>query len=498
MTKQSILIVILLCGSCLTTAAQDVVVKNLEGPSAQSQCNLHDLIYADHTATGPSKVKQLAAPKGDVVNYKDRIVNMPQYLCDFIDAYVKAGQEVLNGGTNWLSDPQMGDHDSNSFYYLLDELKGSAPFSFAPGSSDEAIREAAYNAIANHFTEEYDILESFLPYACLSLNFDHPEIFWTGNSFHYGYSGGWSYSYYYSGTGTAEYTMTLKFVLHSNADGFDIRNNGISGYDFRYPEQLAQGIQLFHTSKQNILKECQTGSRYDKLLAAHDWLTHHNCYNPFFASGSYGQNEIGDTPWSALSALEGNNDQKAPVCEGYSRAFKVLCDAMNIPCILMGGNARDRVSSSGEPHMWNYVQMENGKWYAIDVTWDDPLVNYQNNTKVVSGFESHNWFLLGSTTDVGGFSFIESHPEQWETGYDNNGSHSWELLSGPVLDPLNWTPEEAGDPYDINRDGIVDEKDIYMMAEDIANCNESTEDLDGNGRISIGDLMNLINHYLAQ
>ena len=27
-----------------------------------------------------------------------------------------------------------------------------------------------------------------------------------------------------------------------------------------------------------------------------------------------------------------------------------------------------------EAHMWNYVQLEDGKWYLIDITWDDQAI----------------------------------------------------------------------------------------------------------------------------
>lgn len=56
-------------------------------------------------------------------------------------------------------------------------------------------------------------------------------------------------------------------------------------------------------------------------------------------------------------------DGKA-VCEGYSRAFKYLCDKVGIPCELVIGN-------TDIEHMWNLVEI-NGNWYHIDVTWDDP------------------------------------------------------------------------------------------------------------------------------
>lgn len=52
------------------------------------------------------------------------------------------------------------------------------------------------------------------------------------------------------------------------------------------------------------------------------------------------------------------------VCEGYARAFKYLCDKVGIPCELV-------IGSTDVDHMWNVVEID-GKWYHVDVTWDDP------------------------------------------------------------------------------------------------------------------------------
>ena len=57
------------------------------------------------------------------------------------------------------------------------------------------------------------------------------------------------------------------------------------------------------------------------------------------------------------------------VCEGYSRAFKALCDHYDVPCLIIVGTGVGTSSSAG--HMWNQVQMENDRWYLVDCTWDD-------------------------------------------------------------------------------------------------------------------------------
>ncbi len=55
---------------------------------------------------------------------------------------------------------------------------------------------------------------------------------------------------------------------------------------------------------------------------------------------------------------------KNAVCEGYAKLFQYLCYCVGINSTVVLG------SSSGEPHMWNCVEIDN-KWYMLDVTWDD-------------------------------------------------------------------------------------------------------------------------------
>lgn len=57
-------------------------------------------------------------------------------------------------------------------------------------------------------------------------------------------------------------------------------------------------------------------------------------------------------------------------CEGYSRAFQYLLNALNIDNRLVTGESTE----DGENyigHMWNYVVLD-GEGYFVDVTWDDP------------------------------------------------------------------------------------------------------------------------------
>ncbi len=61
------------------------------------------------------------------------------------------------------------------------------------------------------------------------------------------------------------------------------------------------------------------------------------------------------------------------VCEGYAKAYAVLCRKIGLSCRTVSG------TSKGVGHLWNMVKLD-GKWYHVDVTWDDlrkePLHTY--------------------------------------------------------------------------------------------------------------------------
>ena len=88
---------------------------------------------------------------------------------------------------------------------------------------------------------------------------------------------------------------------------------------------------------------------YEKVKSIHDYICKLNKYD-----------KNSPHPHSAYGALIDHRS----VCEGYAEAFKLFCDVNGIPCIIVSGKTT-------EAHMWNYVKMDDGKWYALDATWDD-------------------------------------------------------------------------------------------------------------------------------
>ncbi len=189
---------------------------------------------------------------------------------------------------------------------------------------------------------------------------DCPEFFWLTGSFSYGASG-------YPGTGcytdvTLEFTFTTSTAYPSPATTQQQLENAVAAVNIPY------------------------GTRYDRLLALNNLLR---------GQVSYSETSMAHEATGALLS------PYTAVCEGYAEAYKLLCDKYEIPNVLVIGNGVVSASESG-PHMWNYVRLENGTWYAIDVTWNDQTSPYHNN-----------YFLSGSGTYPSSafyqVSFINSH-----------------------------------------------------------------------------------------
>lgn len=254
---------------------------------------------------------------------------------------------------------------------------------------------------------------------------DHPEVFWLSGERLIGYG----LSYAQQAENTFSYTVTVKFTVQRNADSqgaaFDVRSALYSNETV-----IRQAIGEREARIAEILAGESSHSPYALVEYFNGALTARNEYNTI-VGGSAAGTPPADS-WESISALLGRTGTSGPVCEGYARAFKVLCDRAGVPCVLVDGNARSSPSGAGEAHMWNYVQIGDA-WYAIDVTWNDPVGGASG---AISGEESETWFLHGSETVTGGMRFLDSH-----TVSNKASSEGVAFANGPTL-----STEACADP----------------------------------------------------
>lgn len=162
-------------------------------------------------------------------------------------------------------------------------------------------------------------------------------------------------------------------------------------------EDPARDQVLLSNVVDSLFAELELASRsdYQKLLAIHDWLVKNVAYDldvasEFQADGSFSTRR----PFNATGALLDGS----AVCDGYVKAFLLLCQKAGISCLRVTGKGSGSSDVPlSEDHSWNLARLE-GQWYAVDVTWDDPLWN--NGTSDYPGGENmrHTFFLAGADT----------------------------------------------------------------------------------------------------
>lgn len=152
---------------------------------------------------------------------------------------------------------------------------------------------------------------------------DHPEHFWVDTGFSYSYSG------------TKAHSIAPNYLMSSG-------------------EKASAQVQL-NRAVSDLLKGL-SGSMtpYDLEKAIHDRLV---------LSCSYRNGTYAHTAYGALV-------QKSAVCDGYARAFQILCKEVGIQALLVRGKSVNPSTQQQEGHAWNIVKIS-GKYYHVDVTWDD-------------------------------------------------------------------------------------------------------------------------------
>lgn len=218
---------------------------------------------------------------------------------------------------------------------------------------------------------------------------DHPEMFWLG-----AYKLSYSYSYRVSGgvytLSVSSITCTMQYDTAVYADKASVTD---------YYTRMMAAFDAF---------EVKGYTRYEKVKSIHDTIAKQVSYDYEFTNGTAHE------PTSVFL------EPFLPVCEGYAEAFKMLCDREGIPCVIVVGDA------NGGGHAWNYVKMEDNKWYAVDLTWDDQSSIFYDFF-LVGANSTNRYFNNDSTTfsnkhtatgnHFQGGLYVLPYPELSQTAY---------------------------------------------------------------------------------
>lgn len=136
-----------------------------------------------------------------------------------------------------------------------------------------------------------------------------------------------------------------------------VYNEDQTDYLINYFNNLINNLKI---DKNNITK--------NSIKKIHDYLLNNITYDDDYTKTL---NESSTTAYGAITT-------KKAICGGYTDAFSIAMDILNIP----------NFKVSSEEHIWNVIYFNNS-WYHIDVTWDDDEINKNNTT---------NFFMINTDT----------------------------------------------------------------------------------------------------
>ena len=188
-----------------------------------------------------------------------------------------------------------------------------------------------YNQISDNIDSEYEpsfyaegnLSEYQITQAVEAYKNDHPEVFWLKSYYEYE-----NYDY--------ETGIWLTYTM--------------SG------DKLVTAKKKFNTAVDTISQSVPYGTECEREEYIHNYIINNCDYDEEAAESEEVQGNENDAYGVFV-------DGKA-VCEGYSKAFQLLCNKAKIDCVLLSGTA------DSDNHAWNGVKI-GGDWYQIDVTWDD-------------------------------------------------------------------------------------------------------------------------------
>lgn len=218
--------------------------------------------------------------------------------------------------------------------------------------ADVALHALLYDA-AIHFTEEVDI--AHLDYTEATLKDEVARFFFTNPDLFY---------------------VDNKYSIYTLPGQENVRK-----IKLRYLTTIAEAqarLEFYNSVLDAVVAGIPVGATdFDKVLYLHDYLVQNYAYD---YEGLAEEQATGESVAvrDAYSFFYG----KVGVCQAYMLAMIALCEEAGIPAL--------PVTSDEISHAWNLIKLD-GKWYHVDVTWDDAG---GEKSPVYPSFVSYKYFLL--------------------------------------------------------------------------------------------------------
>ena len=201
--------------------------------------------------------------------------------------------------------------------------------------------------------------------------------------------------------------------------------------DYRDPSVRKYYNELIYSkAAEYLMLAIGETSEYQIALALNDAI----CLN---ATYSYIPGTTTPEKASWAHSIIGIIEKNTGVCESYTEVYSLLLNFVGIENIRVTGDA-------GGAHAWNLVKLDDGKWYWVDVTWND--INWD----IYGAY--HIYFAVTDTEEmpnkIGRWTFGE--PTFFFNEHIPGTNYNYSLDYNPVL------PERADVPFDYDDTMVYD------------------------------------------
>lgn len=230
------------------------------------------------------------------------------------------------------------------------ELFASYAYSTLQSREEQLLYQEILRSLQNRETEtelstlNQDLLEPV--FRCVLA--DHPEIF---------YVDGYTSTSYRLGSVLKKITFSGDYTMEE--------------------EEIERRRGLLEDAVERWLSDMPEENEYEKVKYLYEYLISHTEY------------ELGcDDSQNICSVLLNGRS----VCQGYAKAFQLLCQRAQVPALLVTGRV------NGQGHAWNLIRVD-GQWYFVDPTWGDASYRQEETGYPQSAYPAVNYDYFCVTTE---------------------------------------------------------------------------------------------------
>lgn len=320
----------------VTVAAQEKQVQESQQqitvttPQEPSEWKLGDITKSKTPVGGVGRVELAEFPVEETAEV--------EVLAEEIDSTYEP-QEAVNGSLNCDYGYNTLSATEKKVYKLL--LSAMQSFDQSSKSAQRQYSYSGFFYVAGKVdVKSYQLSQNQMKRVYFALEADYLEFYWLDDSIGYTTSNGFVVNEWY-------------IMVEPDYADYSTRKAA--------KNNIKRGMIPFLEKIDNA--KASGASQLELELLIHDMIIEEVDY----AYDAWGNPQTASYAHTIVGVFDDNSATDV-VCEGYAKAFQLLCRYAGLESIYAVGWSTTSSGSGG--HAWNLVKI-NGSWYNVDTTWDD-------------------------------------------------------------------------------------------------------------------------------